>query len=103
MGAVGSKYVLKGDLGQTDVINGIRAIKLDPHLTIIDQADEKVIEKAIELNRNLPDFIDCVIVATAMMYCDVLLTEDSQRIIPFLRPRSKKPIFPCLRYKEMRL
>ena len=103
MEAVGSKYVLKGHLSGVDVIDGIKAIKLSPDLKIIDHNDERVIKKAIELNRTLPDFIDCIIVATAVMYCSALLTEDSRRIIPFLRPRRRRPIFPCLRYKELQL
>lgn len=101
--AVGSKYLSKGDLSETDVIDGIKAIKLSSDLTIIDHADDRVIGRALKLTKSLPDFIDSIIVATAMTYCDVLLTEDSQRIIPFLRPARKKPLFPCLRYKEIEL
>jgi PIN domain nuclease of toxin-antitoxin system len=103
LAAVGSKYLSKGGLSEKDVRDGIKAIKLSPDLIIIDHADDKVIGKALKLNRSLPDFIDRIIVATAMSYCDVLLTEDSKRIIPFLRPIHTKPIFPCLQYKEIQL
>lgn len=101
--AVGSKYVYKGKLSKADIMNGIATIKYSPDLTIVDYTDEKVMQKAIELNRFLPDFIDCIIVATAQIYSDILLTEDNQRIIPFLRPQHKKPIFPCMRCKELNL
>lgn len=101
--AVGSKYISKDVLSKKDVIDGIKAIKLSLDLTVIDYADDRVIRKALKLNRSLPDFIDRIIVATAMSYCDVLLTEDSKRIIPFLRPIHEKPIFPCLKYKEVQL
>lgn len=103
LAAVGSKYVSRGDLSEKDVIDGVKAIKLSPDLTIVDHADDKVISKALRLNKSLPDFIDCIITATAITYCDLLLTEDSQRIIPFLRPLRKKPVFPCLRCKELQL
>lgn len=101
LAAVGSKYVSKGKLNEGDVIDGIKAIKFSPDITIVEYTDYEVIRKALKLNRSLPDFIDSIIVSTAMAYCDLLVTEDTQRIIPFLRPRHKKPVFPCIRYKEM--
>lgn len=58
---MGSKYLSKGDLSETDVIDGIKAIKLSSDLTIIDHADDRVIGRALKLTKSLPDFIDSII------------------------------------------
>jgi len=56
MEAVGSKYVSKDDLSATDVINGIKAIKLSPHLTIIDHSDGKGSRKSYRIKQEFARF-----------------------------------------------
>ncbi len=48
------------------------------YLNVIDFWDEVIINISFDLRKILPDYIDCVIVATAIKCGDVLLTEDSR-------------------------
>ncbi len=58
------------------VLKAIRFIV--KYLKIIDFRDRSVVELSFELRKILPDYIDCVILATAITQDDILLTEDTR-------------------------
>jgi len=48
------------------------------YLRVINFWDEEIIRISFELRKFLPDYIDCVILATSIQYNETLLTEDSR-------------------------
>ena len=48
------------------------------YINVIDFWDENLVRISFDLRKMLPDYVDCVIVATAIRYDDTLLTEDSR-------------------------
>jgi len=48
------------------------------YINVIDFWDENLVRISFDLRKMLPDYVDCVIVATAIRYSDMLLTEDSR-------------------------
>lgn len=78
LAAKGAKYVSAGKLDEERVARGIRALLEDDSIVKLDPYTEKQLSTAIRLRGMLGDFIDCMIVADAINYGDVLLTEDGR-------------------------
>jgi len=72
----GAKYVAEGRLTDARVSRGVRAVVYDERITHIPIHDSQVLGTAFRLRRMLNDFIDCLILSSAMNCCDALLTED---------------------------
>ena len=78
LSAKGAKYVNNGTLLPETVTEGIRAILYNDDMELIPFHDSKLLLTSFELRNTLTDFIDCLIVATAINRCDALITEDEE-------------------------
>jgi len=76
--AKGAKYVLKKELSPERVTIGIRTILYNDIIEKISIYDVKIILTAFTLRSFIVDFIDCLILSTAINYCDALITEDKE-------------------------
>lgn len=76
LSAKGAKHVATGTLSVERVTRGISAIVYDERITVVPMHDSSVLLMAFKLRRMLSDFIDCLILSTAINYCDVIVTED---------------------------
>ncbi len=76
LSAKGAKYVASGLLLAERVAKGIRAVTYDENVTTITPYETKILLTAFDLRGLLSDFIDCLIVSSALHECDALVTED---------------------------
>jgi predicted nucleic acid-binding protein len=76
LSAKGAKHVAAGTLLAERVTRGVRAIVYDERITVVPMHDSSVLLMAFKLRRMLSDFIDCLILSTAINYCDAVVTED---------------------------
>ena len=76
LSAKGAKFVASGMLTPARVATGIRAIVWDDRVRKIPIYDTPILLTAFRLRKILGDFIDCLIISTAMNYADTLVTED---------------------------
>ncbi|MDG6923008.1 MAG: PIN domain-containing protein [Nitrososphaerota archaeon] len=84
--AKAAKYVAEGKLETRRAHRGIQAVIEDDSIKKLDPYESGTLSVAIQLREMLGDFIDCLILATAISQADVLLTED--RSIHDLRHQS---------------
>jgi len=78
LSAKGSKHISEGALPPQRVVGGIRAIVHDEGIGKIPIYEDKALLMAFKLRNLLDDFIDCLILSTAINHCDSLVTEDSK-------------------------
>ncbi len=76
--AKGAKYVDDGILEPETVTEGIRAIANDDNIELVSTYDSEILISAFEFRKVLSDFIDCLIISTAIHNCDALVTEDNE-------------------------
>ena len=76
LSAKGAKYVLNNELLPERVALGIRALLYDDIIEKIPMHDSKILLTAFTLRSLMVDFIDCLILSTALNNCDALITED---------------------------
>ncbi len=76
LSAKGAKYVAERKLPPDRVLRGIRAILYEDKLVKIPIHESRGLLTAFKLKRMLPDFIDCIILSSAIVNCEVLITED---------------------------
>ncbi|MEM2972210.1 MAG: PIN domain-containing protein [Candidatus Bathyarchaeia archaeon] len=76
LSAVGAKQVLVGTLPAERVVKGVRAIVYDERVNVIPLYESSVLLMAFKLRKLLDDFIDCLILSSALNRCDAILTED---------------------------
>ena len=76
LSAKGGKYITTGALTAERVSRGIRSIVYDERIARIPIHDSSVLIMAFRLKRALSDFIDCLILSSAMSRNEVLVTED---------------------------
>ncbi|MEM3608071.1 MAG: PIN domain-containing protein [Candidatus Bathyarchaeia archaeon] len=76
LSAIGAKHAVLGRLDAERVCRGIRAILHDERITRIPIHDSSILLTALELRRMLSDFIDCLILSSAMARSEILITED---------------------------
>ena len=74
--AKGAKHITLGTLTAERVSRGIRAIVYDDRIERIPVHDSSVLLTAFKLRRMLNDFIDCLILSSAINRNDILMTED---------------------------
>lgn len=74
--AKGAKYVANGRLPAQRVFRGINAIIHDDRIRIIRIYDTSILMTAFKLRKVLNDFIDCLILSSAINNTDALITED---------------------------
>lgn len=74
--AKAAKFVAMGKLDAQRVTRGIKAITEDNSIIKLQAYESDELTTAIKLRRLLGDFIDCLILSTAINRSDGLLTED---------------------------
>lgn len=77
LSAKGAKYVTTGKLSAERVTRGIRALVYDEKIGIIPIHDSMLLLTSFKLRNMLNDFIDCLILSSAINECDALVTEDT--------------------------
>jgi PIN domain nuclease of toxin-antitoxin system len=83
LSAKGAKYVATGRIPREKVLQGLKAILGDERLSRIPAYGEEELSVALALRLYLKDFIDCLILSSALIHCESLVTED--RLIFALR------------------
>lgn len=76
LSAKGAKHTASGTLTAERVAKGIRAIVYAETIEIIPVHESPVLLTAFKLRSILNDFIDCLILSSAINQCDTLITED---------------------------
>ena len=76
LSAKGAKHITLGTLTAERVSRGIRAIVYDDRIERIPIHDSSILLTAFKLRRTLNDFIDCLILSSAVNRNDILVTED---------------------------
>ena len=100
LAAKGAKYIVSGDIKSDRVIRGIRSIVYDEKIEKIPLYDTSILLTSFKLRKILEDFIDCLILSSAINKCDILVTEDKdikcleekeeyQKIIKTINPKFK--------------
>jgi predicted nucleic acid-binding protein len=75
--AKGAKYVAAGALEADRVSRGVKAIVYDERVSKIPIYDGAILRTAFKLRSSLNDFIDCLILSSAVNQSDALITEDA--------------------------
>ncbi len=77
LSAKGAKHISAGTLSAERVTKGIRAIVYDETIEMIPMYESTLLLTAFKLRSMFSDFIDCLILSSAINRCDVLITEDN--------------------------
>jgi len=77
LSAKGAIQITAGALSAERVTRGIRAIVYDEVIETIPIYESPILLTAFKLRRMLSDFIDCLILSSAINQCDALITEDN--------------------------
>ncbi|NHV99207.1 MAG: PIN domain-containing protein [Thaumarchaeota archaeon] len=77
LSAKGAKYVSAKKLSAERVIEGIRAIVFDENIVKIPIHESRILLTALRIRDWLSDFIDCLIISSALNQCDALISEDT--------------------------
>ncbi|MFW9917633.1 MAG: PIN domain-containing protein [Candidatus Thorarchaeota archaeon] len=77
LAAKGAKLVKAGQLTHEDISIGLDAIRYDERIELLHWEDNPIImELATEIRHVHSDFIDCLVLATAVCYTNTLITWD---------------------------
>jgi len=101
LSAKGAKYVVEGKLSADRVCRGIKAVVYDDRIKIIPMHDTSILLTAFKLRRNVSDFIDCIIISSAINSADMLLTEDEDIHNKRKEIQSLKPEFKIRKLKDI--
>ncbi|MDG6900534.1 MAG: PIN domain-containing protein [Nitrososphaerota archaeon] len=89
--AKGAKLVKAGKLPEEKLMAGVRSIMADDTVEKASAYGEQVAAASIGLRRFHNDFVDCLIIASAMEHCDALVSEDDfatdEGLLRFVRER----------------
>ncbi len=77
LSAEGAKYAATGKIPVEKVLQGMKAITSDDRILKIPAYGEHQLKIAFLLRKDLKDFIDCLIVSSALTNCEILVTEDT--------------------------
>lgn len=77
LSAKGAKHVAAGSLSAERVTRGIRAILYNETIKTIPIHGSTILLTAFKLRNLLSDFIDCLVLSSAINQCDALITEDN--------------------------
>jgi PIN domain nuclease of toxin-antitoxin system len=107
LSAKGAKYIKEGQLTPERVTRGIRALVYNDEVEAIPVHDSNILLVSFKLRSMLNDFIDCLILSSAMTHCDALITEDGEilsltRNVDFLNLiADQNPGFRVLKLSEV--
>ena len=76
LAAKGAKHVIAGKLAAERVLKGVKAIVYDDRIAKIPLHDSSVLLTALKLRNLLNDFINCLILSSAINQSDAIVTED---------------------------
>jgi PIN domain nuclease of toxin-antitoxin system len=76
LSAKAAKYIQEGCLAPERVTLGMRSILHDESVKKIPLHSNQILLSAFSLRCLMPDFIDCIILSTALNHSDILVTED---------------------------
>ncbi len=74
--AKGAKYISLGNLSSTRVSRGLRSLLYDERIVKIPIYDTPLLLTSFEIRMMLSDYIDCLILSSAINNADMLITED---------------------------
>ena len=74
--AKGARYAALGVLSTERILRGIRALLYDERIYRVPIYDTVMLLTAFRIRKLLNDFIDCLILASAINQAEVLVTED---------------------------
>jgi len=107
LSAKGAKYIAHESLDAERVVRGIKALLYDDRIDKIPIYDLSILSLAFKLRRILDDFIDCLILSSAINQADILITEDNNiHILSNMREfidlvREINPGFKIMRLKDI--
>lgn len=78
MSAKGAKLIRRGKLFETDVVDGLNSLRNWKEMSAIEPWLGEVQRLSFYLRRDHTDFIDCLILASAVIQCDIFVSEDNQ-------------------------
>jgi hypothetical protein len=73
----GAKYIASKTLDPDRVRRGVLTVARDEGLVRIPLLDEEVLKTSLSLRGILGDYLDCVILSSAINRCDTILTQDA--------------------------
>jgi len=76
LSAKGAEYVVQGVLEPVDVAQGVQSLSMDADIVKIPFISSRILGFSFRLRESLGDYLDCLILSTAVNEADVLLTED---------------------------
>ena len=76
LSAKGAKLIRSGQLTRNDVINGINALIHWENVKSVEPWDGEVQRLAIDFRKDHPDYIDCLVIASAIIHANVFISED---------------------------
>ena len=101
--AKGAKLVKAGRLTADKLTAGVRSIMADDTVAKASAYGDEVASTSIGLRRFHADFVDCLIIASAMEHCDALLSEDdfasNRELLGFVHER--RPGFSFMTSKDL--
>jgi PIN domain nuclease of toxin-antitoxin system len=77
LSAKGAKYAASGLISPERISRGIRALIYSETIKILPIHESRILHIAFKLRNILSDFIDCLILSSAINNCDALITEDN--------------------------
>ena len=77
LSAKGAKYAASGLIPPERISKGIRALIYNETIKILPIHESTILHTAFKLRNILSDFIDCLILSSAINNCDALITEDN--------------------------
>ena len=78
LSAKGAKYIKENMLSPERVTRGLNAIIYNDGIDIIPMHDTTILQTAFKLRNMLNDFIDCLILSSAMNNSEAIITEDNE-------------------------
>ena len=78
LSAKGAKYIKEGQLTPERVTRGIRAIVYNDAIKPIPTHESNILLTSFKLRNMLNDFIDCLILSSAINHCEAIITEDNE-------------------------
>ena len=101
LSAKGAKYVVEGRLSPARVCRGINAIIYDERIKITRMHESSILLTAFRLRKLIDDFMDCIILSSAINHAEVLVTEDEDLHKLSEEISSIRPGFKVRRLKEI--
>ena len=78
LAAKGAKYVKEGQISPERVTRGISAIIYNDAIETLPMHDTTILQTSFKLRNMLNDFIDCLILSSAVNNSEAIITEDNE-------------------------